>query len=153
MDRIAKTQTSKFKRQAGVTLTEMLVVLVIIGLIGSIVIPRVFGAQQQAQSRTAKAQITALSNALEQYSLDMYDYPTQQQGLEALVTLPENAADGTTYRPGGYINKLALDPWGRPYVYDRPAQRSTRAFDLYSLGADGQRGGEGLDADIGNWDN
>ncbi|MEQ9315403.1 MAG: type II secretion system major pseudopilin GspG, partial [Henriciella sp.] len=101
--------------------------------------------------KTARTNVAALTNALEQYSLDMYDYPTTQQGLEALVTEPADANNAGSYRRGGYIQKLPLDPWGRPFVYERPAQRSDKAYDLYSLGADGQEGGEDENADIGNW--
>ena len=103
------------------------------------------------QLKTARTNVTSLSNALEQYSLDMYDYPTTEQGLEALVTEPPGASTAGSYRKGGYINKVPLDPWGRPFVYRRPAERSDKAYDLYSLGADGEPGGEEENADIGNW--
>jgi general secretion pathway protein G len=82
----------------------------------------------------------------------MYDYPSQQQGLEALIRQPDQLAAGASYRPGGYINRLPNDPWGRPFVYARPGTRSGKPFDIYTLGADGLPGGEGPDADIGNWD-
>lgn len=141
----------RLKRQAGFTLTEIMVVVFIIGLLSSVVLYNVLGAREDAQIKTAQTNITRLTNALEQYSLDMYDYPTQQQGLEALVSVPDDVANASVYRSGGYINKLPLDPWARPYVYERPGVLSSRPFDLYSLGADGQKGGEGLDADIGNW--
>ena len=128
-----------------------MVVVFIIGLLSSVVLFNVLGARTDAQMKTARANIAALSNALEQYSLDMYDYPSEADGLEALVEKPESATDSATYRPGGYINKLPADPWGRAFVYVRPAEKSSRAYDLYSLGSDGQEGGEGPDADIGNW--
>lgn len=139
------------RSEGGFTLTEIMVVIFIIGLLSSVVLFNVLGARSDAQVRTAETNITRLANALEQYSLDMYDYPTQQQGLEALVEGPDNLAQGARYRRGGYINEVPLDPWGRPYVYERPGDKSGRAYDLYSLGADGQEGGEELDADIGNW--
>lgn len=137
--------------EAGFTLTEIMVVVFIIGLLSTVVLFNVIGARTDVQMKTAHVNITALSNALEQYSLDLYDYPTQQQGLEALVTPPAGLAAGANYRRGGYINKLPLDPWGRAFLYERPGSRSERGYDLYSLGADGEPGGEGPDADIGNW--
>ncbi|MEM5517712.1 type II secretion system major pseudopilin GspG [Henriciella sp. AS95] len=147
------TQKKKRKpsKQAGFTLTEIMVVIFIIGLLSTVVLFNVLGARTDAQVKTARTNVAALTNALEQYSLDMYDYPTEQQGLEALVTEPAGANSAGTYRKGGYIQKLPLDPWGRPFVYQRPAEKSDKAYDLYSLGADGQDGGEEENADIGNW--
>lgn len=140
------------RRQGGFTLTEIMVVVFIIGLLSSVVLFNVLGARDDAQVKTAQTNITRISNALEQYSLDMYDYPTQQQGLEALVEEPDDVPPGAFYRSGGYINRVPVDPWGRDFVYERPGRNSGRAYDLYSLGADGQQGGEELNADIGNWD-
>ena len=138
-------------KEAGFTLTEIMVVVFIIGLLSTVVLINVLGARTDAQVKTARTNITALTNALEQYSLDMYDYPTQQQGLDALVNEPDGASAAGTYRSGGYVNSIPLDPWGRPFVYERPGDKSGRAYDLYSLGADGQEGGEEENADIGNW--
>ena len=142
----------KRTRQAGFTLTEIMVVVFIIGLLSTVVLINVVGATGQSRTTKARADIATLSNALEQYSLDMNSYPTEQQGLEALVSMPDGAGDETRYRPNGYIRKLSTDPWGRAYVYKRPASKSGGAYDLYSLGADGKEGGTELDADIGNWD-
>ena len=138
-------------KEAGFTLTEIMVVVFIIGLLSTVVLINVLGARTDAQLKTARTNVTSLANALEQYSLDMYDYPTTEQGLEALVTEPPGASTAGSYRKGGYINKVPLDPWGRPFVYRRPAGRSDKAYDLYSLGADGEPGGEEENADIGNW--
>ena len=91
-----------------------------------------------------------LENALDQFRLDMANYPSTEQGLAALTTLPDNVPRPENYRPGGYIKKLPKDPWGNAYQYVYPGQRGT--FDLYSYGADGREGGEGLNADIGNWE-
>ncbi|MGB3624307.1 MAG: type II secretion system major pseudopilin GspG [Henriciella sp.] len=146
-----KTPVKRPSKQAGFTLTEIMVVIFIIGLLSTVVLFNVLGARTDAQVKTARTNVAALTNALEQYSLDMYDYPTTQQGLEALVTEPADTSTSGTYRKGGYIQKLPLDPWGRPFVYERPAERSEKAYDLYSLGADGQEGGEEENADIGNW--
>ncbi|MEM1087813.1 MAG: type II secretion system major pseudopilin GspG [Pseudomonadota bacterium] len=151
MTEIAKRKR-KLRREGGFTLTEIMVVIFIIGLLSGVVLFNVLGARTDAQVKTAETNISRLANALEQYSLDMFDYPTQRQGLEALVESPESIPAGARYRQGGYINKVPLDPWGRPFVYERPGDKSGRAYDLYSLGADGQEGGEDLDEDIGNWD-
>lgn len=143
--------TKPKSKEAGFTLTEIMVVVFIIGLLSTVVLINVLGARTDAQVKTARTNITALTNALEQYSLDMYDYPTEAQGLEALVTEPTDANTAGSYRKGGYISKLPLDPWGRPFIYKRPAEKSDKPYDLYSLGADGQEGGEEENADIGNW--
>jgi len=149
-----RTKRGKFRGQGGFTLTEIMVVVFIIGLLSSVVLFNVLGARSDAQVKTARVNISAMSQALEQYALDVYDYPTQQQGLQALVERPDSLPSGATYRNGGYLQKstLPLDPWGRPFVYKRPGIKSGRSYDLYSLGADGKEGGEELDADIGNWD-
>ncbi|MBR9836025.1 MAG: type II secretion system major pseudopilin GspG [Alphaproteobacteria bacterium] len=146
-----KNHQRKLRREGGFTLTEIMVVVFIIGLLSSVVLFNVLGARSDAQAKTAATNVVRLTNALDQYSLDMLDYPSEQQGLEALVTRPDNVPDGASYRTGGYVNKVPLDPWGRPFVYKRPGDKSGRAYDLYSLGADGEEGGEELDADIGNW--
>lgn len=142
----------KLRNDRGFTLTEIMVVIFIIGLLSGVVLFNVLGARTDAQVKTAETNITRLANALEQYSLDVFDYPSQQQGLEALIEAPDNLPSGASYRRGGYINRVPMDPWGRPFVYERPGDKSGRAYDLYSLGADGQEGGEDLDADIGNWE-
>ena len=151
---MSKIEKQKRARQRGFTLTEIMVVVFIIGLLSSVVLFNVLGARSDAQVKTASVNISALSQALEQYALDAYDYPTERQGLQALVERPDDLPDGASYRTGGYLQKgsIPLDPWGREYVYERPGDKSGRPYDLYSLGADGQEGGEELDADIGNWD-
>ncbi|MEL6829530.1 MAG: type II secretion system major pseudopilin GspG [Pseudomonadota bacterium] len=146
-----RSQIRKRHKEAGFTLTEIMVVVFIIGLLSTVVLINVGGAMSQGRSTKAQADIANLANALEQYSMDMFDYPNERDGLEALVDAPDSLPDGARYRQGGYINKLPNDPWGRPYIYARPGDRSGGSFDLYSLGADGERGGEELNADIGNW--
>ena len=148
---MTEEKRNKLRRQGGFTLTEIMVVVFIIGLLSSVVLFNVLGARSDAQAKTAATNIVRLSNALDQYSLDIFDYPSQQQGLQALIEEPDSLAEGARYRPGGYVNKIPLDPWGRPFVYKKPGVKSGRAYDLYSLGADGEEGGEELDADIGNW--
>ncbi len=139
------------RREDGFTLTEIMVVVFIIGLLSTVVLINVGGAMSQGRVTKARADIANLSNGLEQYSMDLFDYPSSAQGLEALVEAPRDIPAGAFYRRGGYITKLPSDPWGRPYVYKRPAERASGSYDLYSLGADGEPGGEELDADIGNW--
>ena len=151
---MTKTHKRSREKQRGFTLTEIMVVVFIIGLLSSVVLFNVLGARSDAQVKTARVNISALSQALEQYALDAYDYPTENQGLQALMERPDDMPDGASYRTGGYLQKgsVPLDPWGREYIYERPGDKSGRPYDLYSLGADGKEGGEELDADIGNWD-
>ena len=151
---MSKIRKQRRARQRGFTLTEIMVVVFIIGLLSSVVLFNVLGARSDAQVKTARVNISALSQALEQYALDAYDYPSERQGLQALVERPDDLPDGPSYRTGGYLQKgsIPLAPWGREYVYERPGDKSGRPYDLYSLGADGKEGGEELDADIGNWD-
>jgi len=135
--------------ERGFTLIELMVVIVIIGLLATVVVINVFPAQDQARVTKAKADIALLEQAAEMYRLDNLTYPTTDQGLAALLFPPAGLAEAGRYRPGGYIKKLPKDPWGNAYHYAMPGQHG--AFDIYSLGADGQPGGEGHDADIGSW--
>lgn len=139
------------RSEAGFTLTEIMVVVFIIGLLSTVVLVNVLGARTDAQTKTAQANIAALTQSLERYSLQLYTYPTEQQGLEALVEAPTDLSDASLYPRGGFIQKLPNDPWGRPYQYVFPGERSRAAYDVFSFGADGQEGGEEENADIGNW--
>ncbi|MBO9575215.1 MAG: type II secretion system major pseudopilin GspG [Sphingobium sp.] len=132
--------------QQGFSLIELLVVIVIIGLLATIVAINVIPAGNKARVDKAKADISQLEQALEQYRLDNLTYPGTSDGLQALVTAPPGLAQPERYRQGGYIKKLPEDPWGHPYLYQAPGRNG--AFDVYSLGADGQTGGEGDNADI-----
>ena len=134
------------KTMRGFTLLELLVVMVIIGLLAAYVGPKYFSQVGKSEVKMAQAQIDALEKALHQYRLDMGNYPATDQGLAALVTRPNNE----TKWQGPYLAKMPpSDPWGRPYAYKYPGERSE--FDLFSLGKDGQPGGEGEAADITNW--
>ncbi|MBR9825930.1 MAG: type II secretion system major pseudopilin GspG [Alphaproteobacteria bacterium] len=135
-------------REAGFSLTEIMISVFIIGLMGTIVVLNVLPMGDQAMVQKARADIATFEQALQAYRLDMRAYPTSEQGLEALVTAPRDAEN---YRTGGYIDRLRDDPWGNPYQYVYPG-RDGALFDIYSLGADGREGGEELDADIGNWE-
>ena len=139
--------------QKGFSLVELLVALAILALISAIVVVNVLPARDKAAVDTAKIEIRNLEATLDQYRLDMMNYPTTQQGLEALINVPAGARNAANYRPGGYLRGgVPTDPWGNPYQYRFPGERGA-AYDLYSFGADGEPGGEGLDADIGNWAN
>ncbi len=137
--------------EAGFTLTEIMVVVFIVGLLSTVVLINVLGARSDAQVKTAQANISALSQSLERYSLQLYTYPTQEQGLDALVEAPSDLENTALYPRGGFIQTLPRDPWGRPYQYVFPAERSRAAYDVFSFGADGAPGGEAENADIGNW--
>lgn len=138
-------------REAGFSLVELMVVVFIMGLLATLIIVNVAPVGDRSRIAKARADIASLENALEQYSLDLYTYPTQEQGLAALSS-PPPGVDLTLYRPGGYIRRVQNDPWGNPYQYVIPGTRSGGRYDLFSFGADGRPGGEGADADIGNWD-
>ncbi|ACX95008.1 type II secretion system major pseudopilin GspG [Halothiobacillus neapolitanus] len=130
----------------GFTLIEVMVVVVILAILATIVVPKIMDRPDDARIAKAKQDIRAIDSALQLYKLDNLTYPTTDQGLEALVKPPANAKN---WRQGGYLDRLPIDPWNNPYQYLSPGQHG--AFDVYSLGADGQPGGTGADADIGNW--
>lgn len=134
---------------AGFTLIELLVVLLILGLLATIVMPRLFGRAEEAKVTAAKVQIRVLEDALHQYEVDNGAYPTTEQGLDALVKAPSNA---THWREGGYLEKAAVpkDPWGNAYVYLCPGTHGD--YDLVSYGADGAPGGEGKAKDVTSWE-
>lgn len=135
--------------EAGFTLIEMMVVVVILGLLATIVVINVLPSQERAMREKARADISVLEQAVESYRLDNFTFPSAQEGLAALVTPPAGMARPDRYREGGYIRRLPQDPWGNPYQYVQPGRHG--ALDIYSFGADGREGGEKNDADIGNW--
>lgn len=133
---------------AGFTLIEIMVVVVIIGLLAAMIAPQIMGRLSQAEVNRARQDIRQVETALNIYRLDNYRYPTTDEGLQALVTNPGQAA-APNWQRGGYLKSIPLDPWRRPYHYLNPGQHGE--FDIYTLGADGQEGGEDNNADIGNW--
>ncbi|GIX33894.1 MAG: type II secretion system protein G [Lysobacterales bacterium] len=133
------------------TLIEVLVVVVILGILAAVVVPRIMDRPDEARVVRARQDILAISQALHLYRLDNFEYPSTQQGLRALIERPTGDPPAPNWREGGYLERLPKDPWGRDYVYVHPGTRGG-AFDLYSLGADGKPGGSGAAADIGNWD-
>ena len=139
----------KDTRARGFTLIELMVVVVILGLLASIIVPNVIGRTDDAKIIKVKQDVTALENAMEMYRLDNGFYPTTDQGLTALVEKPAMEPAPESWRQGGYIKTLRPDPWKRPYQYLNPGTH--KEIDIFSYGKDGKPGGEGLDADIGNW--
>ena len=133
----------------GFTLIEVLVVVVILAILAAIVVPRVIGRTDDAMIAKAKADVQGLSTALNLYKLDNFTYPSTDQGLDALVRKPGGSPEAANWRSGGYIERLPKDPWNRDYQYVAPGSHGD--FDVYSLGKDGQSGGVGIAADIGNW--
>ena len=139
----------RFRRDAGFTLVEVMVVIVIIGLLATVVMINVLPSQDRAMREKARVDISVLEQAIETYRLETLRFPTTDEGLAALVQPPAGMVRSDRYRDGGYIRRLPQDPWGHPYQYVFPGQHGR--FDVYSFGADGAKGGEGDNADIGNW--
>jgi general secretion pathway protein G len=130
-------------------LIEIMVVVIIIGILAAIVAPNVIGRVDDAQITKAKAEIANIDNAMKFYRLDNFTYPSSEQGVEALVTKPADP-NIKNWKAGGYLERVPQDPWGNPYLYLNPGNQGE--IDIYTLGRDGSPGGEGVDADIGNWD-
>ena len=133
--------------QAGFTLIELMVVLVIIGVLAALIVPNVLDRTDDARATAAKTDVNNLVQALKLYRLDNQRYPTAEQGLQALIVKPTTAPVPGNWKP--YLEKLPNDPWGRPYQYLNPGIKGE--IDVMSFGADGQSGGEGKDADVGSW--
>ncbi|WP_290429047.1 type II secretion system major pseudopilin GspG [Ideonella oryzae] len=140
-------QPMKRLRQAGFTLIELMVVLVIIGVLAALIVPNVLDRADDARVTAARTDIGNLMQALKLYKLDNQRYPTGEQGLDALIRKPTTSPVPSNWRP--YVEKLPNDPWGRAYQYANPGVKGE--IDVFSLGADGQPGGEGVNADIGSW--
>ncbi len=147
--RYSKAFPMRLQQPRGFTLIEILVVVVILAILASIVVPRVLGRTDEAMVAKARADVQGLSTALNLYKLDNFTFPSTDQGLEALVNKPGGSPEAANWRSGGYIDRLPKDAWNRDYQYVSPGSHGD--FDVYSLGQDGQTGGEGLAADIGNW--
>ena len=135
----------------GFTLVEIMVVVVIIGILGALVVPKLLSRTGESRVTAAKVDISTLMQALKLYKLDNQRYPTTEQGLLALTTKPTSGPSANGWKTGGYVEKLPKDPWGNQYQYLSPGIHGE--VDLFSLGADGQPGGSADDADIGSWDN
>ncbi len=136
-------------RVRGFTLIEVMVVVVILGILAALVVPKVMSRPDEARQVAARQDIAGLMQALKLYRLDNRRYPSSEQGLKALVEKPTSAPLAEGWKAGGYVERLPKDPWGQPYQYLNPGLRGE--IDVFSFGADGVAGGEGSDADIGNW--
>lgn len=136
-------------RQTGFTLIEIMVVVVILGILAALVVPKIMSRPDEARVVAARQDISSLVSALKLYRLDNKRYPTTEQGLQALVSRPAAGTAAEGWNPSGYIEKLPVDPWGQAYQYLNPGLHGE--IDVFSFGADNAPGGEGLDADIGNW--
>jgi general secretion pathway protein G len=136
--------------QRGFTLMEIMVVIFIMGLLIAVVAPSVLGSQDKAMKQKVMADLSTFEQALDMYRLDNLRFPSNEQGLSALVTKPTVEPLPRAWRAVGYIRRLPEDPWGKPYQYRSPGEHGR--VDIYSLGADGLEGGEGIDADLGNWE-
>lgn len=132
------------KTMSGFTLIEILIVVVILGILGAVVVPNILSRPDTARVQAAQTDLRALSQTLEIYRLDNFQYPSSEQGLESLVDRPSGFPEPKNWNPEGYLKKLPTDPWGSPYLYEK----TDSSYSLISLGADGQEGGEGFDADI-----
>lgn len=126
-----------------------MVVVVILGILAALIVPKVMSRPDEARIAAAKQDVATLAQALRLYKLDNLAYPTTDQGLQALVARPAAAPIPANWKTGGYLERLPKDPWGRDYRYLNPGRHGE--IDVYSVGADGEPGGEGNDADIGNW--
>lgn len=138
------------RKDAGFTLTELMVTVLIIGLLSTAAVLTVFSLLDGARETRAKADVRTISTALEFFRGTFGRYPTTDQGLDALVSAPTGLNTAARYPAEGFMPRVPLDPWGASYIYEAPGNDG-RPYDLYSLGADGQPGGEGLDADISVW--
>ena len=136
--------------KAGFTLIEIMAVVLIIGLLSTLVGIAIFPQIDKSRVNAARAQLKMLAAALETFRMDSARFPSTDQGLEALIIEP---ADARNYQAGGYLRERRVpdDPWGNPYLYEFPGQNNPHAYDIWSWGADGEAGGSGVDADIGNW--
>src|SRR5450830_835869 len=136
--------------QRGFTLIELMVVVVIIGILAALVVPKLISRTDDARVMAARSDIATLMAALKLYKLDNQHFPSTEQDLQALLAKPTSGPVADGWKTGGYIDQLPKDPWGNPYQYLSPGIKGE--IDVFSLGADGQPGGEGNDADIGSWD-
>ena len=132
----------------GFTLVEIMIVLVILGLLAGLVVPRLAGRADQARVHKIEADLATLATALSLYQLDNRQLPTTAQGLQALQVKPSTPPVPQSYKASGYIESMPIDPWGQNYLYLSPAEFTAGEYDLFTFGADGKKGGEGQDADV-----
>jgi len=146
---VTRSRSIRARRQAGFTLIEIMVVVVILGILAALVVPRVLDRPDQARAVAARQDVSGIMQALKLYRLDNGRYPTTEQGLRALVERPATGQVPPNWTQ--YLDRLPADPWGNPYQYLNPGVHGADV-DVFSLGADGQPGGENANADVGSWD-
>lgn len=146
----APSVAPKYRHQRGFTLIEIMVVVAILAILGAAVVPKIMNRPDDARVVRAKQDISSFEAALQLYKLDNYNFPSTDQGLQALVEKPTGDPEPANWKTGGYVQKLTKDPWGRDYVYVSPGE--VGEYDIISLGRDGAEGGTDYDADITNWD-
>jgi len=139
----------RLSSQQGFTLIEIMVVVVILSILAAIIVPRIMDRPDQARLVKARQDIRVIESAMKLYRLDNHTYPSTEQGIEALVKKPTSAPEPHNWKDGGYLERLPKDPWEGDYLYLNPGLHGE--IDIFSYGADGQEGGEGINADIGNW--
>lgn len=137
------------RAQSGFTLIEIMVVVVILGILASVVVPKIMDNPDRARVAKAKNDVQAMKSALDLYKLDNFNYPSTDQGLQALASKPSGSPEARNWKQGGYLDRLPKDPWGNDYQYLNPGVNAE--IDIFSYGADGRPSGEGVAADIGNW--
>ena len=137
------------KTPNGFTLIEIMVVVVILAILAALIVPKIMSRPDEARVVAARQDISTIMQALRLYRLDNLRYPTSEQGLASLVTPPQMAPMPPNWKAGGYLERLPKDPWGNPYQFLNPGTHGE--IDVFSLGADGAPGGQGIDADIGSW--
>lgn len=150
MTAMPRHHSTRPAQRRGFTLIEVMVVIVILGVLAAMIVPRVMGRPDEARVVAARQDIATLMQALKLYKLDNRSYPSTEQGLNALIQRPALPPLPGNWKSGGYLEKLPLDPWGKPYLYLNPGIHGGD-IEVMSYGADGVSGGEGTDADIGSW--
>jgi general secretion pathway protein G len=145
----APAMTEPERRDAGFSLLELMVVVVILSILALVIVPRVIDRPDQARAARAQSDLAAISSAVNLFRLDNFRYPTTEQGLQALVTRPTSEPAAPNWATNGYMDRLPVDPWGQPYQYLAPGVHGD--FDIFTYGADAAPGGTGADADIGSW--
>ena len=143
------TKRKKMAGEQGFTLIEIMVVVVILSILAAIIVPRIMDRPDQARMVKARQDIRVIESAMKLYKLDNHFYPSTEQGIEALVSRPTGTPEPRNWKEGGYLDRLTKDPWDADYLYLNPGLHGE--IDIFSLGADGQPEGEGVNADIGNW--